>query len=106
MKKEYLVALVYSIFGSLGFYCIFSWYCITAFNEIGKYPYLYPFSIIMGLICIIVCIINLIINVMILKNNKNSIIITLLNEIVIVLITYIPFLILWEYFLNFIGHLF
>lgn len=106
MKKEYLVALIYSIFGSLGFYCIFNWYCIIAFNEISKHPYLYPFSIIVGLISIIICIINLIINVIMLKNNKDNRVKTILNEIIVILITCIPFLILWSYFLKFISNLF
>lgn len=105
MKKVYLFSIGYSIFGSLGLLCLFQWFCMAAFHERYLYPYLYPFCIIVGIISLFACISIFAINFNIIKNT-NKILKTVLKEILIISVTFIPMLGIWNCILNIAGNLF
>ncbi len=47
------VSLGLSAVGGLGLYCVFLWFVIVSFNEMDKYPFAYPASIVTGMLCFV-----------------------------------------------------
>ncbi len=90
-NKKYKYSLIYGIFGSLGFICLFEWYTMACFNEFSKYPYRYPISIVTGIISLIICVINLIDNIKNLKEEKNKVKIIII-ELLFTTILFVLFL--------------
>lgn len=104
--KKYIIALVYGIFGSLGFFCLFNWYIMISFNDAYKYPYLYPMCIVFGIISFIICITTLIINIKMIINYNQKILKTIILEISTITIIFIPLLFCWDYIFEYIGKMF
>lgn len=106
MKKFYIVSLIYSIFGSLGLMCFINWFSIIAFNESRHYPRLIPFCKTMGLICLMVCILNFYFNIKILLKIDISKKKVILKELLIVLVSFIPMVVMWSYFIGWLEIIF
>lgn len=121
MKKNIALGFGYSIFGSLGFLCVFNVYCIMHFRgEEAKYPYLYPFCIIVGITSLIACIIIFFLTVKIITKHKNKsketeqykkrkinyTIRSIITVVSVALITFVPFLALWSWLIDNIGKIF
>lgn len=90
-NQNYKYSLIYGIFGSLGFSCLFVLYSMACFNEFSKYPYRYPISIVIGIISLIVCVISLIYNIKSLKKEKNKVKIIVV-ELLLTIILFVLFL--------------
>lgn len=52
----YVYSAMLGIFGALGFYCAIMFIAITAFNEAGRSPIAYPFSVLAGFSSLFICI--------------------------------------------------
>ena len=52
----YIYSVLLGIFGALGFYCAIMFVAIEAFNEVGRSPIAYPFSITAGFMSLFICI--------------------------------------------------
>lgn len=106
MKKFYIISLIYSIFGSLGLMCFLNWFAIMAFNESQHYPRLIPFCEIAGLVSLIVCMINFFMNISILSKMDNPKWKVILKEFLIIIISFIPLLCMWNYFIYWLEIIF
>ena len=52
----YVYSAMLGIFGALGFYCAIMFIAINAFNEAGRSPIAYPFSVLAGFLSLLICI--------------------------------------------------
>lgn len=52
----YIYSAMLGVFGALGFYCAIMFMAITAFNEAGRSPIAYPFSVLAGFLSLFICI--------------------------------------------------
>ena len=52
----YVYSAMLGIFGALGFYCAIMFIAINAFNEAGRSPIAYPFSVLAGFMSLFICI--------------------------------------------------
>lgn len=52
----YIYSVMLGVFGALGFYCAIMFMAITAFNEAGRSPIAYPFSVLAGFASLLICI--------------------------------------------------
>ncbi len=105
INKNYICAIVYGLFGSLGFICFIFCLGMAAFNDSHKYPYLTPFSISAGLFSAIACISAFAYNIQFLSKEKNKLK-TIFKEIIIIIPVFILFIYIWGYLIEFIGNLF
>lgn len=48
-----MVSLGLSAVGGLGLFCVSLWFVIVSFNEMDKYPFVYPASIVIGILCFV-----------------------------------------------------
>ena len=51
----YVYSATLGIFGALGFYCAIMFIAINAFNEAGRSPIAYPFSVLAGFLSLLIC---------------------------------------------------
>ena len=52
----YIYSAMLGVFGALGFYCAIMFIAINAFNEAGRSPIAYPFSVLAGFASFLICI--------------------------------------------------
>jgi hypothetical protein len=92
--------------GSLGLVCLLHFYSLAVFGEMNQYPYLFPFCIIAGMVAFVCCLLLFFINFNVLTTMQSGILKTILFEILVVIVTFIPFLFAWSYAIKYIGTLF
>lgn len=51
----YVYSAMLGIFGALGSYCAIMFIAINAFNEAGRSPIAYPFSVLAGFLSLLIC---------------------------------------------------
>lgn len=110
MKKDilsFVYTILLSFFGSL---CLASLLniCVTyAFQDFGDYPYQSPFSIACVMLCLLVCGAMTYLIVKSVKGfSARKKILFCLSGLIIIILSFYPFLIFWNYVIREIGALF
>lgn len=105
MKKIIFFSLLISLLGSLGFISLIIWYSIVSFGEINLSSRLYGFSVASGFISFCLCIICLYFNFKAYKQLNHKIKYILL-EILIIVVSFVPFLFMWDKVTFFLKNVF
>lgn len=113
IKKETIIkvidnyifyGLMLSAFGSLGFDCMFGLYSLAVFHEAHKHPNFAIFCEFMGLVSLFICIGIFLLNAHYLLNINNKLK-TIIKEILIIIITFIPYLYVWGFIISILEKL-
>lgn len=104
LNKNYICALIYEAFGSLGALCLLIWYSMSAFHERHLHPYAYPFSICSGMISFFICMIAFMRNIISFSEVQKKVK-TLLIEFSVTVGSFIVFGITWCFIWDWISKL-
>lgn len=114
--KSILFGSLFSVFGSLGFYCLSSYLLLSCFRyefRLEYYPYFIPFCKMAGIFSLMICLLLLSLNISVFfkefqkieeaQKRKKQIFHSVLTELVITFLLFLPLLLFWETLKNIVG---
>lgn len=114
-SKSILFGSLFSVFGSLGFYSLSSYLLLSCFRYefLECYPYFIPFCKMAGIFSLMICLLLLSLNIFVFskefqkieetENRKKQIFHSVLTELVIAFLLFLPLLFFWETLKNMVG---
>jgi hypothetical protein len=106
LRKEFISATLLGTFGSLGLICFLNWIAMATFNEISRYPYLYPFVITAGVVSLLVCIGAFISSIFFVSQTEYKKAYAIAMQLILITFFFIMFFFIWGFSIEIVGRLF